>query len=344
MGTRILSTVIAAGIAFVALVASAHAFQDEKSPTLDSARARWERLSPEEQARLQKNYERYRALSEEERRNLADRARVLRDERDRVHDELPPRTRERLQQLDPDTRREVMRDLVEGEVRERGARIREKMPEALVQRLEQARPEDRARFLAEFQRRARERVTLAAIDKIGRKLDLPREETERLKALPGDQRLAEVLELKKRLSERDAQQFGLPEGLTQAQWDEWQTLPPAQFFDRMQRWRRERETERNGGVEGQALHELGQAMRPRQDEVLDLAHLSPGERRLTIFQLRRERIIAVLRARHLLTDDKINELARLSEGAFVRSLRELVVRPLQQARAAAAPQAPPHRD
>jgi hypothetical protein len=328
LGTRFLSVVVA----LVALGANAHAFQDERSPTLDSARARWERLSPEEQAKLQKNYERYRALSEEERRNLAERARVLRDERERLHDELPPRARERLQQLDPDTRREVMRDLVEGEVRERGARIREKMPEAWIQRLEQARPEDRARFLAEFQRRARERVTLAAIDKIGRKLGLPREETERLKALPGDQRLAEVLELKKRLSERDAREFGLPEGMTQAQWDELQSLPPGQFFERMQRWRRDREMHRNGGVEGQALSELGQAMRPRPDEVLDLAQLSPGERRLTMFQLRRERIIAVLRARQLLPEDKIQDLARLPEGAFVRSLRELVVRPLQQAR------------
>jgi hypothetical protein len=331
-------------MAVVALASSAHAFQGERSPTLDAARARWERLSPEEQARLQKNYERYRALSEEERRNLAERARVLRDERERVHDELPPQARERLQKLDPDKRREVMRELVEGEVRERGARIREKMPEAWIQRLEQARPEDRARFLAEFQRRARERVTLAAIDKIGRKLGLPREETERLKTLPGDQRLAQVLELKKRLSERDAQEFGLPEGMTQAQWDEWQSLPPAQFFERMQRFRRERETERFGGREGTALHDLGQAMRPRPDDFIDLATLSPGERRLAIFQLRRDRIVAVLRAQQLLPADKIDELARLPEGAFVRTLREGVVRPLQRARSAAAPRETPQRD
>src|SRR6185295_10141855 len=57
--------------ALTALVASAHAFQGESSPTLDAARARWERLSPEEKARLEKNYERYRALTEEERRGLA---------------------------------------------------------------------------------------------------------------------------------------------------------------------------------------------------------------------------------------------------------------------------------
>lgn len=332
-----------AAVTLVAFGTSAFAFQDQSSPTLDAARARWERLSPEEKARLQKNYERYRALSEEERRSLADRARVLRDERERVGQDLPQKTRERLQQLDPDTRREVMRDMVEGEVRERGARIREKMPDAWIQRLEQARPEDRARFLAEFQRRARERVTLAAIDKIGRKLDLPREETERLKTLPSEQRMTELLELKKRVSARDAERFGLPEGITQAQWNEWQALPPAEFFERMQRWRRDRETDQHRGPEGQALRELGQAMRPRPDDWIDLASLSQGERHLRISHLRRERVVEVIRARGLIAPEEIAQLERLPEGAFVRTLREKVVRPLS-ARAAAATSEPPHRD
>ena len=312
---------LSAAVALVALAAAAHAFQDESSPTLDAARARWERLSPEEKARLQKNYEHYRALSEDERRNLAERARVLRDERERVRAELPPQARERLQQLDPDTRHEVMRDLVEGEVRERGARIRDKMPEAWIQRLEQARPEDRARFLAEFQRRARERVTLAAIDKIGRKLDLPHEETERLKALPSEQRMTELLGLKKRVSERDAERFGLPEGMTQAQWDEWQALPPAQFFERMQRWRRERDTQQRSGPDGQALHDLGQAMRPRPVDVLDLAHLAPGERReesSTCVASASSRCCA-----RTICSRGTNRAARAhAEGAFVRALRD----------------------
>jgi hypothetical protein len=332
-----------AAVILVAFGASAHAFQGQSSPTLESARARWERLSPEDKARLQQNYERYRAMSEEERRTLAERARVLRDERERVNAELPPQTRERLQKLDPDTRREVMRDMVEGEVRERGARIREKMPDAWIQRLEQARPEDRARFLADFQHRARERVTLAAIDKIGRKLDLPREETERIKALPGDQRLAQLLELKKRMSARDAERFGLPDGMSPAQWNEWQALPPAEFFERMQRWRRERESEPRRGPEGQVMHELVQAMRPRADDWIDLASLSQGERRLRISHLRRERVVEVIRARGLLAPDEIDALERLPDGAFVRALREKVVRPLSARASAAAPEAP-HRD
>jgi hypothetical protein len=332
-----------AAVTLVASGVNARAVQEPSSPTLDAARARWERLSPEEKARLQKNYERYRALSEEERRNLAERARVLHDERERVGKDLPPQTRERLQQLDPDTRREVMRDMVEGEVRERGARIREKMPDAWIQRLEQARPEDRARYLAEFQHRARERITLAAIDKIGRKLDLPREETERLKGLPSEQRMTELLELKKRVSARDAERFGLPDGMTQAQWDEWQALPPAEFFERMQRWRRDRETERHKGPEGQVLRELGQAMRARPDDWIDLASLAPSDRRARITHLRRERVVEVIRARGLLTKDEIEQLERLPEGAFVRALREKVVRPLS-ARAAATAGETPQRD
>jgi hypothetical protein len=223
-----------------------------------------------------------------------------------------------------------MRDLVEGEVRERGARIREKMPEAWIERLERARPEDRARFLAEFQHKARERVTLAAIDKIGQKLGLPREETERLKALPSAERMTRLLELKKRMSERDAELYGLPNGMTQAQWDEWQALPPAQFFERMQRYRHERELETHGGKGPRtgALRELGEAMRPRPDDVIDLAQLAPGERRQRIFQMRRDRILEVVREHQLLPPERIEQIRRLPEGAFVRALREYVVRPL----------------
>jgi hypothetical protein len=320
--------------------------QGESSPTLEAARARWERLSPEEKARLEKNYERYRSLTEEERRGLANRSRRLDDERERVSSELPPQTREKLQQLDPEKRREVMRDLVEGELRERGARIREKMPEAWVQRLEEARPEDRARFLAEFQRRARERVTLAAIDKIGRKLELPREETERLKALPSAERAAGLLELKKRLSAKDAELYGLPAGITQAQWDEWQSLPPAEFFEVMQRYRHEREIENRGaGAPGGALRAIDEAMRPRPDDIVEMAQLAPGERRQKIFQLRRDRIVRIVREHNLLPPDKINQLEHLSEGQFLRALREFVVRPLTTRAPAPSEGVPrPHRD
>jgi hypothetical protein len=345
-------------LALVALVASAPALhmqraaaaqggaQVETSPTLEAARARWERLSPEEKARLEKNYERYRALTEEERRNLASRARRLGDERERVRAELPQETREKLQQLDPEKRREVMRDLVEGELRERGARIREKMPEALVQRLEEARPEDRAQFLAEFQHRARERVTLAAIDKIGRKLELPREETERLKALPSVERAAGLLELKKRLSAKDAETYGLPAGITQAQWDAWQALSPAEFFEVMQRYRHEREIENRGAAApGGALRALDEALRPRADDIVELAQLGPAERRQRIFQLRRDRVVRIVREHHLLPPDKISQLEHLSEGQFLRAMREFVVRPLTQHAPSPAPGDPhPHRD
>src|SRR5688572_15605957 len=58
-----------------------------QSPTLEAARVRWERLTPAEQARLRAHYERYRELSEEERRALGERARTLRDTGKRVQEE-----------------------------------------------------------------------------------------------------------------------------------------------------------------------------------------------------------------------------------------------------------------
>jgi hypothetical protein len=168
---------------------------------------------------------------------------------------------------------------------------------------------------------------LAAIDKIGRKLELPHAETERMKALPSAERAAALLELKKRLSAKDAELYGLPAGITQTQWDVWQTLPPGEFFEVMQRYRREREVDPTG-PQADSRRAIDEAMRPRTEDVVQLADLSPAERRARMFQLRRDRVVRVVREHRLLPPDKIAKLELLSEGAFLRALREFVLRPL----------------
>lgn len=305
----------------------------ESSPTLESVRQRWERLPPEEQARLREIYERYRSLSEDERRALIARSRRVSEEKERVRAQLSDEARANLQKLAPEKRREVLHDLVEGVARDRGARIREKMPEAWINRLDEARPEDRARYLADFQHQARERVARGAIDKIGRKLELSKDEVERLKALPEPQRAASVLELRNRLSTKDAAEFGLPPGVTQAQWNEWQALPPEEFFEVMQRYRREHEwqqAERSGDPQTapspervRAYRALEEALRPRALEFVQLADLSPAERRQRLAELRRARVMVVLRDNALAAPERLAELARLPEGEFVRALREI---------------------
>jgi hypothetical protein len=207
------------------------------SPTLEAARQRWERLSPEERVRARDRYEKYLALSEAERAELAQRAQRLKEDSARLQRDLSPEVRDRLSTLEPAKRHELIGELLESEAREKGQRIRELLPESVVKRLESARPEDRARFLAEFKAQQRKRVARYAIDQLGRRLQLSPQEVERLKNLSDEERAQAVLELRKQISEREAEEFGLPPGLTRREWEAWEALPPEEFFENMQRYR-----------------------------------------------------------------------------------------------------------
>src|SRR6185369_1434583 len=105
------------------------------------------RLTPEEKLRARERYEKYLALSDSERAELAERAQRLKDSSARVQRELTPEARERLSTLEPEKRRELIGEIVAGEAKENGQRIRGMLPDQVVKRLEAARPEDRARFL-----------------------------------------------------------------------------------------------------------------------------------------------------------------------------------------------------
>lgn len=328
-------------VAATVLVAGAWALhrQDPESPTLASARARWERLSPDEKEQMRERYERYRALSEDERRALADRARRMREDREELHRRLPAEAREKLSKLPPEKRREVMHELFENEAREKGARIREKMPESWIERLEKAPPEERARFLNEFQKKARQRVSYMALDKIGAKLELPKEEIERLKALPLEERSQAILDLRKRLSTRDAAQFGLPEGITQDQWDQWQALPPEQFFETMQRYRCEQES-RNGRREPTEAEKaaqrdqarlwmaLGEALRPRPEDVIQSLDLPSTERRKQAAVRRRDRVLGVLVDHQLVSVERLDELRVMPEREFMEAMKDVLPPPM----------------
>lgn len=312
------------------LVASAFAFQKE-SPTLERARARWERLSTDDQERFRARYERYRSLNEEQRRTLQARAERMREAKDRFRAEMSDEVRAKLQELEPKKRELVLNELVENMLRERGARIREKMPESWVERLERARPEERVRFLADIQQRAREKAARAAIDKIGQKLGLPAAEVERLKNLPGPERLASVLVLGKNLSVQDVTEFGLPPGVTEQQWNEWRALPPNEFFEVVQRHRREHgwrgrdhaDGDRGDPPKGPPLpHRLIEALRSTPEEVLQYGDLPPAERRARLFEHRRERVISLLRDNRVVDETRLAEVAQMSETDLYKALRK----------------------
>lgn len=338
----------------VCLVLCGFALQGE-SPTLEKARQRWERLTPDDQARFRDRYERYRALSEEERLVLAERAARLHEAKERLRAEMSDELRAKLAGLDPRRRDAVLNELVQNELRERGARIREKMPAALLERLENTEPAARARFLSDYQQRARERATREAIDKLGAKLGLEARDVAALKDLPGPQRSAKVLELAQKLSLQDVAEFGLPPGLSENEWKAWRALPPGEFVERVQRHRHEHgwrgssrgpDDERGEPREGPPpmSHALLEALRPRTEDVLSFGNLPAAERRQRLFELRRARVLALLCERGAVDDARLQELSRSTEPELYKALQELFPRRASRKGERRGPGGPPPGD
>jgi len=291
------------------------------SPTIASARARWERFTPEQKERARARYERFLAMSEEEREQLVESARRLREREDRLLRELEAKNDPRLSSLDVEKRRVLVREIVADESRAAGARIRGELPENLLQRLETAKPEERARFFREFRIQQRDRVARYAIGVLGKELALEEGEIRRLQALPGPERSAAVLDLRKRLSEKDVRISGLPPGISREQWDAWLELPPEEFFVVLQRYRESRIAEHD---RREGLAALAEAARPRAEEVLALADLAPAERFARIQSQRRERCTTVLESGKLVPADELAAVERMSDAEFFRCVRRLL--------------------
>lgn len=297
------------------------------SPAIDSARRRWENFSAEEKARTRSRYERFLALSEEEREQLAESAARLRERSDRIVAELARSSVAGEGALDPSQRRALVRDIVAEESRAIGARIRGQLPENIIRRLENARPEDRARFFQEFRLQQRNRVARYAIGDLGKRLGLAPEEIQRLQILPGDERGQALLDLRKRLSAQEVQESGLPPGLTREAWEAWLELPPEEFFDAFQRYREARIFARAKTARAkreEALQELFEVTRPRPEDVLALSALPPEERRATLALERRARCTRALRAGELLTREQLDALDARSDAEFFGIVRRLL--------------------
>jgi len=298
---------------------------DRKSPTLESLRARWERFTPEQKERARSRYERYLAMSEEERQQLARSARALRERGERVQEELDAKAPERAADLEPEKRRTLVREIVAEQSRELGARIRSRVPVPWVERIQNAPPEERARLLREFQNQQRNRIARFAIGELGQRLGLPSQEIARMQTLPGEERVQAVLELRQRLSAREVDEHGLPPGITPEQWNAWIALPPEEFFEVFQRyWLSRVESLAASRDRVEALRELLEAAHPRVEESLALADLTPADRGARLADAKRARCMKVLRERELLTPAELEALAPKSHHEFFEKVRQLL--------------------
>lgn len=297
----------------------------------DAATERWRSLSAEEREALRQRYEQYRSLSEDERVELVERARHLKAAGARLERGLSRAQHARLERMPAEQRREVVRELVEGEARDIAQRIRGLVPESWLAELEKAPPDERARFLVEFKRHQQGRMANIALQALGEKQGLSQAQIDDFKALPPAERDAKVLELR----ERAIANGGLPAGLTPKEWDEWRDLPPELFFRRMTEHLLERRAKARAAAEDlrpidrtprseEALRRLEDAVRLRPDEVIDLADLPPDARKDRVFQAMRKRAVAIIREKRLLPPDRIQELLGSPPRIFYAEMRKLL--------------------
>ncbi len=81
-------------------------------PPIDP-KERWERMTPEERARLAERFDRWKHLPPEQQREMQERHHALRRTREEAIRRLPPPERERLKQMSPEERRRFLEGQVE---------------------------------------------------------------------------------------------------------------------------------------------------------------------------------------------------------------------------------------
>ncbi|MBK8180046.1 MAG: DUF3106 domain-containing protein [Planctomycetes bacterium] len=203
--------------------------QDPAPVHVESGRSRWQRMSPEERARVARLYEQYRGLPEADRERMRTQLERMAEVRREIEARIPDELRAKLARLAPEERREVLREYVGSAIGERAERLRQKLPPEVLSQLEGATPARRAELLSDPRAPWREQASERALAHLGRELELAPEELERIRALPPEQKHAELFELGRRAMRRR----GPPPGVAPEEFERWLKMPPGECLERL---------------------------------------------------------------------------------------------------------------
>ena len=202
----------------------------------DERRAAWEKLDPEEQAALRERYERLRTMSPEERERALALARRMRREAEATLRSLDPAERAEIEALGPAERKRVLRSLIADRARMMATRLQAHLTDAERAELESADAIERSRVLARARTRIMEQLPGKA-RRMAEGLRLSPREVERLSSADPEELRTAMIALARRRAAQVAAKQGLPEGVTQAEWDRVLALPDSQFVRALQRLR-----------------------------------------------------------------------------------------------------------
>jgi hypothetical protein len=303
--------------------------QDNATP-----RERWERMTPEERAKMQDRFERFRKLGPEQREMLIQRAARIEKLKSEFFAHMDPELRAKLGRLEPRERREVLREYIEQRLIERGRHMGELLPPKLRRELENARPEERPRMMREFLEQQRRERSQRMLERAAEKLDLDASEVERIKALPDEQRFEAMLDLQRKLVTRAFEEHGLPKWISSDEWSAMQKLPLREFFERFRELRREHAPDSGHGA-GFREHfgdhhvalppDVRDALRPDPAWWVELSKLPRDERRAAIEARIHDRLLERLAAHGELASPEEIESLRAKQGrAFLEAFHSLM--------------------
>jgi hypothetical protein len=269
-------------------------------------------------------------MDEAQRRALVERFQRIQSAEEKLRARIPAEAREDLAQLDPGARRDAWREMLAHEMAQRGRELREMLPPQWRQRIEATPPHERPRVLEEFRRHLRGDLADRAVHALGRDLDLPPAEVERLRGLPPDARAREIAELHRRDLVRRVEQHGLPPSVSPDEWARWKALPTPEFLELWKarvkggprppdgapspNARPQRDGARPPQLDPERMRKLGDSMRPDPRWFAELSKLDPEARREAVDGRIRERVLKHLEALPELFDAV--ELARLRALRF----------------------------
>jgi len=184
------------------------------------------------------------------------------------------------------------------------------------------------------------RIIDEMIRRVGKRLDVPVEEIQRILSLRKGERLRAFLELNVGLTEEELLRTGLPFGITLEQWDEWRMLSAEDFFaavvrhrETKRRERRAKQASRNESKKYSepepaklaGLVQLLEAVRKRPRDFVELADLQRGSQlRLELGIRKRALCLEAIRLANLLPRDRLTEVQYLGSGAFFGLVRSII--------------------
>lgn len=299
------------------LVSSAVAVgQFALSASIEIAREHWSRMPQDEREEIAVRYRDFQTLDDQERRALYRRARRLSGLQEELVLSLPEGARLRLERLEPEKRRRVLRDMLEDELRDRGLRVHGTLPTELARDLEHAPPSERRRLLRDFDRGGRR----LRLENLARELGIDEAELGDLSRLDDDELDARLHELRRRVIERAVEERGLPRWLSVDEWSELRAVDDATFT---RRWRLA--LSRRGATEANPFEQLMRSLRPDPSWHVENAHMSSEERRVAVYRMAKKRALDLM-DRLAMDPGEIERMNRLDGPDLMAAMRDFARR------------------